>query len=57
MPNLRGKQTDHVDDLPSDLSADEWGELAKFKHDLDQEAIAKEKQDVIEKKQRVKATL
>ena len=50
-------QSDFVNDIPSDLSADEWGEMQKYKNELDKEAELKEKYEYRKKQQNVKQQL
>jgi len=46
-----------VDDLPSQISVDEWGEVQKYGKILDQEIKQKERQDYLLKQKLVKQTL
>jgi len=46
-----------IDDLPSDISADEWGEVQKYGHILHIEAKRKEQTDKAAKIAKVKEVL
>lgn len=48
---------EHIDDLPSQISRDEWGEVQKYSKILDQEQKQKEKQEYFHKQKQVKQTL
>ena len=39
-----GVRSVEIDDIPSDISADEWGEIQKFGQKLHEEQIKKAKQ-------------
>ena len=46
-----------VEDLPSQISIDEWGEVARYNHHLDVEQRSAEKRKFLEKQKLVKQTL
>lgn len=46
-----------VEDIPSDISADEWGEINRYGHILAREAQEKEKNDHRSKQMQVKQAL
>lgn len=46
-----------VEDLPSQMSVDEWGEVVKYSKVLDTEMRSKEKSDFLNKQRLVKQTL
>jgi len=46
-----------VDDLPSDISADEWGEIQKFGQRLHEEQKKKQKEQHEQKKKEVRDVL
>ena len=46
-----------VDDIPSDISADEWGEIQKFGQKLHEEQIRKQKNEHLSKVKQVRDVL
>jgi hypothetical protein len=54
LPNQR---TEQIEDFPSEISVDEWGEVQKYSKILDLETKKKEKEDYLRKQLQVKQTL
>jgi len=58
LPKIKHKKREEeIEDLPSQISTDEWGEVQKYGKILDLEAKQKEKQDFLLKQRLVKQTL
>ena len=54
---LPGARSVAVEDLPSDISDDEWGEIQKFGQRLHEEKIRKEKENAMNKVRNVREVL
>ena len=54
---LPGARSVDVEDLPSDISDDEWGEIQKFGQRLHEEKIRKEKENAMNKVRNVREVL
>lgn len=54
---LPGARSVQVDDLPSDISEDEWGEIQKFGQRLHEEKLRKEKENALQKVRNVRDVL
>lgn len=54
---LPGARSVQVEDLPSDISEDEWGEIQKFGQKLHEEKIRKEKEKAKDKIRNVRDVL
>ena len=54
---LPGARSVQVEDLPSDISEDEWGEIQKFGQKLHEEKIRKDKENAKSKIRNVRDVL
>ena len=52
-----GVRSVEVDDIPSDISADEWGEIQKFGQKLHEEQLKKAKNDHVNRQKQVRDVL
>ncbi len=57
LPKIISSREIAIDDMPSQISQDEWGEVQKYSRILDQEQKLKEKQEFYLKQKQVKQTL
>ena len=54
---MPGARSVAVEDLPSDISDDEWGEIQKFGQRLHEEKVRKEKEHALNKVRNVREVL
>lgn len=57
LPKIISSRDVKIEDIPSQISQDEWGEVQKYARILDQEQKFKEKQEYLQKQRQVKLTL
>lgn len=57
LPKIISSRDVKIEDIPSQISQDEWGEVQKYARILDQEQKIKEKQEYLQKQRQVKLTL
>jgi hypothetical protein len=57
LPTILARRQKDLDELPSQISNDEWGEVQKYSKIIDAEIKSKEKCDYLNKQRLVKQTL
>ena len=51
------RRDEQIEDIPSEISGDEWGEVVKYQKVLDNEQKQREKAQLLSKQRQVKQTL